>query len=221
MRIHLHYVSSLLLALFIVTSLGISSAQANMCRKYLSPSTTATTSSVNKDVESKKETRPTTSFAKNIESTEVIPTVERIIDIAVEAKLLTKPEARHLRHDLEELKTERNFKEDHPTFKDMLGQWSTFISGIEGKIQEYKQLTPQEQKQWKGKMELPIYFATAHFIVFLETKNNKNFDFSRMTTLLKVSRDEALNGDIKLYLYAFEKQVRRYFSTKEFRRCRA
>ncbi len=220
MLIHLLYV---VLGMCLTVTLS-SVTYANMCRQYLSESRTSTplndTTEFLKD--SQKETKkPVSGFAKNVESTEVIPAVERIIDLALETKLLNKPEARHLRHDLEELKTERNFKEDHPTFKDILGQWSIFITELEGKIHDFKKLTPQEQKAWKSKMELPVYFATAHFIVFLETKNNKHFDFSKMTTLLKVSRDEALTGDIKLYLYAFEKQVRRYFSTKEFRKCRA
>lgn len=220
MRIHLLYLIPI--ACFLASLSSVT--YANMCRQYLSESRTSTPMDDSTEFlkDSQKEAKKTASgFAKNVESTEVIPAVERIIDLALDIKLLNKPEARHLRHDLAELKAERNFKEDHPTFKDILGQWTIFITELEGKIHDFKRLTPQEQKAWKSKMELPVYFATAHFIVFLETKNNKHFDFSKMTTLLKVARDEALTGDIKLYLYAFEKQVRRYFSTKEFRKCKA
>lgn len=217
MRIHLYVAFTFTVTFTFLVSTTYAMA-AKTCRSYLSP----TTETLNDNKDDVISLLHKTSFVKPLESHDVVIKAERIVDLAVEAKLLNKPEARHLRSDLEALKAERNFKEDHPTFKDILGQWVTFIEHLEPKLQEFKSMPPAEQKAWKSKMELPVYFATAHFIVFLETKNNKNFDYAKMTTLLKIARgEEILSGDIKLYLYAFEKQVRRYFSTKEFRRCRA
>lgn len=246
MRSHLFIV---LIASTVFSSVNLLSSTvswANSCKKFLSSNESAAPvqlefdlmsiiegakkeqealakQSLEKDTKAleEKARRSNPPIAKNIESMELIPQIEKIIDIAIEAKLISKPEAWHLRHDLAELKESRNAKEDHPTFKDILGQWSVFISEIEGKIQDFKNLPAQEQKAWKSKMELPVYFATAHFIVFLETNNKKSFDYTRMTNLLQVVRGKEFEGDIKLYLYAFEKQVRKYFSTKEFRRCKA
>lgn len=151
---------------------------------------------------------------------ELIEEVEALIDQALEIKLLKKSESKHLKSDLAELKEEKILKESHPTTQFLLSQWRSFISQTKTQLEAYKQLDKKEQKKWKSKMELPLYFATGHFIVFLET-NNKSFDYAKMATILKVMNSDAVQTDLKLYLYAFEKQVLRFFSLKEFRLCKA
>ncbi len=146
--------------------------------------------------------------------------VENLVDLGLETKLLSKKEVRHLREDLAELKQERNKKQDHPTFQFMLEQWSVFIAEATQKVEHYRQMPKAEQKMWKSKIELPLYFATGHFIVFLET-GNKNFDYQKMTNILETMNNRSDKESFESYIYVFEKSTRRFFSERELRRCKA
>lgn len=145
---------------------------------------------------------------------------EDIISLSLNLKILTGREASHLRSDIKELLSEANAKENISSFNDIVSRWEPMIFDVEAKLKEFQALPKNEQKQWKSKMELPVYFATAHFIVFLETKSKK-FDYSKISNILEALEGKGVKDDLKLYLFVFEKQVRRFFSIREFRRCRA
>lgn len=154
------------------------------------------------------------------ETLSAITAAESLVTRALQSKLIKTSEAKHLREDLEALKKSPNPKEGQETYRVLLADWNAFSRDIEAKINQFEKLPRAEQKKLKPKIELPIYFATAHFIVFLET-NNQAFNYARMSNILTAVNGRSNKEDLMVYLYVFEREMKRFFSAREFRRCRA
>jgi hypothetical protein len=154
---------------------------------------------------------------------EVIKTLDRARGVMEKAKSLhfvSKSKYDHLLEDLDMLSADLDKKSKNQTFLAMINNWNVFALRLEAQIKNYEIMDLNKQKKYFQKMKLPILFMTSHFITFLETKHTK-FEYRRMNSMLVFMNKMNPDDDLLLYLFEFEKQVLKFFSTNEFINCKA
>jgi hypothetical protein len=197
-------------------------ANTNSCSEYL-VGLGVKISDSNSFIDLNNNTNDRFKLEKSGYPTEVVRTLVKAREIMDKAKALhfvSKSKYDHLLEDLEILSEGLDKKSKNQTFLEMINNWFSFALSLEAKITDYEKMDLKDQKPYFQKMKLPIAFMTSHFITFLETKHTK-FEYRRMNSMLVFMNKMNQSSDLLLYLFEFEKQVLKFFSTNEFINCKA
>lgn len=131
-----------------------------------------------------------------------------------------RKELEHMAKDLKGVERHMDhFLSKHPEAQQTLDLWLEFNNYWLGKIAEFQQLPPKQQKKLKPILEIPLSISTKHLISFLETKSFHHFKWGRLQHLLEAHK-KSPEADIETVLFLIERASRRYKSRWDFTRCR-
>lgn len=161
-----------------------------------------------------------TDFLTKIEKTSphrLIEKSQKNLDAMRELGLVNEKQYRHYKEDLLAGKDQIDKKQGHEVFAEILKRWELFLDRSSDVVEEYRKMSPSDKKKWKEKINLVLFFSVGHFVTFLES-DKKNV-YQKTKSIL--DHMNALPSDVAslVFLFEFEKQVMRFFSLKEFRRC--
>ncbi len=149
---------------------------------------------------------------------ETIQASLRVLDTLKNEGLIKPKDYKHAKEDLEAGEEQIQKKAGHASFDQILEKWSKYLSSLEAQLTKYKKLTATEQKVWRSKLQLALFFGVGHFVTFLESSNPNVY--SKINSILSHMNTLPTDLDSKVFLFELEKQVLKYFSIKEFVKCR-
>lgn len=142
----------------------------------------------------------------------------RILNVLLDEGFIKPKQFKHAKEDLEAGREQIRSKRDQASFKEILNEWTIYLETMELQIKNYKKMNEKDQKAWAEKLHLAAFFGVGHFVTFLESSNTNVY--SKINHILKHMNALPKDIDVKVFLFELEKQVMRYFSVKEFKKCK-
>jgi len=143
---------------------------------------------------------------------------EKSLNLLLELGLIKKSEFKHYKEDLLAGQDQINAKKHHKSFQEVLNKWETFFLKIDSQLDSFQSYSKKDKELWKEKMKTLLFFNVGHFVTFLESSDVKVYQKSNAMLDRMISLPE--NADLKIYLFEMEKEVMKYFSLKEFKKCK-
>lgn len=148
------------------------------------------------------------------------PNIEKSLQILELLKthgLINEKKYKHAKEDIEAGLEQIKKKKGNPAFDEILGKWEKHLENSLQLNKKFLELPLDEQKVWKEKLETYLFFGVGHFVTFLESSDKKVY--KKINSILDHMNSLDVS-DPKIIMFEFEKQVMRFFSKKEFKRCK-
>lgn len=159
----------------------------------------------------------------------VLPIFEQTYEVvnAVEALRLFERSNRKRRKEIEHMKSDLKALEGvlearlekHPYVGEFIAKWDSFNKYWLEKVEEYKTLPPEKQKQLKEYMEIPLSLSIKHFISFLEAPRHTKWKLNRLNNLLTI-HEAHRSVDVEAALFLINREALKTYSRWDFIRCR-
>ena len=113
-------------------------------------------------------------------------------------------------------------KSENKTFADVMTEWKTFYNTYHRLASEIAELDPKKARELSLQIAALDNMATSHFKFFVNSNHPKKNQtmFQRIYTILK-HLNQAKDQSLEVYLFILERQIRRFYSIREFRNCRS
>jgi hypothetical protein len=122
-------------------------------------------------------------------------------------------ELEHVEHGLA-----RRMEQDSQV-REIVEQFEAFNQFWLQKIQEFRQLSPQEQRRLAPLLEIPLSIGTKHMISFLEDRHHVGWKLHRLRHFLTLHQEHS-NLGLEAHLFLMDRAVKKYYTRWDYTRCR-
>lgn len=145
--------------------------------------------------------------------------LDSLVDVLIRLKWIPDKKGQLILQKTRSSLSAGNMKLKDPHFQVYHSLWSDWHDLIKLHLENMSHLPVAEQRQFKKKLESMIRFSTEHYLVFLNTAE-PSFNYQRMFGPIKKLTTSQNSKDLVWLIYAFEKEVRKFSSEREFKLCR-